>query len=138
MKVVYGHDEYVTDWVRERIPHVTDFGPAQALGVLDGDIIAGIVFHDYQPEYRTMQVSMAASSPKWANKGIIKELLSYPFFQLGIQKIWTATPHTSERVIEFNKAIGFKQEAVLAKHFGDRHAVICRMFIKDYERIYSG
>lgn len=138
MNIIYGQDEVILSWVKQRIPHVSDFGPAKALGVFDGELIAGVVFHDYQPEYKTMQVSMAASTPKWASRGTIRELLAYPFIQLGIQKIWTATPHTSERVIAFNKGIGFKQEAVLARHFGDSHAVICRMFLKDYERIFNG
>lgn len=138
MKILYGADADISKWVAERIPHVTDFGPCAALGVVTDRLIAGIVFHDYQPECKTIQLSMAADSPTWASKEIIKELLSYPFNQLGVQKVWTATPHTNERAIKVNKKIGFKQEAVLARHFGDRHAVICRMFKRDYERLFNG
>lgn len=139
MRVLYGHDAEISKWVADKIQHVTEFGPCAALGVASGDrFYAGIVFHDYQPECKTIQLSMAAESPRWASRKIIKELLAYPFLQLGVQKVWTATPHTNERAIKFNKGIGFKQEAVLARHFGDRHAVICRMFKRDYERLFNG
>ncbi|CAB4139856.1 hypothetical protein UFOVP353_59 [uncultured Caudovirales phage] len=137
MIVDWGKSDFFAKWTEERIPHVTDFGPCAALGVVSGDkVLAGVVFHDYQPDFKTIQLSMAADSPRWATRNIIKELLSYPFFQLGVEKVWTSTPHTNERAIKFNKGIGFKQEAVLAKHFGDRHAVVCRIFKKDYERLF--
>jgi RimJ/RimL family protein N-acetyltransferase len=139
MRVLYGHDANIAAWVQARIPNITSFGQCSALGVISGDgkPLAGIVFHDYQPAYGTIQISMAAESPRWASRRIIGEILSYPFKQLGVRKIWTATPLKNERAIRFNKGIGFKQEAVLANQFGDDHAVICRMFKKQFEQIYK-
>lgn len=102
-----------------------------------GKPLAGIVFHSYVPEYGTIEISMAAESPRWATRNIVKQLLAYPFIQLGVRKVWTATPLKNERAIKFNKGIGFKQEAVLAHHYGDDHAVICRMFRKQYEQLFK-
>ena len=139
MKVFYGDDANVSRWVAERIPHVDDFGPCSALGVVNskGEPVAGVVFHDYQPKCGTIQISMAANTPRWATKRIIKEILAYPFYQLGVRKVWTATPHTNERAIRFNIGIGLKKEAVLANHFGKEHSVVCRMFRKQYEQLYG-
>jgi RimJ/RimL family protein N-acetyltransferase len=139
MKVVYGQDANVAKWVADRIPHVSEFGLCSALGVVNdkGEAVAGIVFHDYQPSCSTIQISMAASTPKWASRSIVKELLSYPFNQLKVRKVWTATPLKNQRAIKFNKGIGFKQEAVLSNHFGDDHAVICRMFKKQFEQLFK-
>tara|TARA_Y100001973_G_C5203922_1_gene339935 strand:+ start:3665 stop:4093 length:429 start_codon:yes stop_codon:yes gene_type:complete len=141
--LLYGHDAEVAEWVFENIPHLGngDFGPCAAIGVLSKkhEIVAGVVYHDYQPDYLTIQLSMASVTPFWAKPDNIKGLLTYPFHQLGVNKIWTATPHESERVIKFNRHLGFTQEAVLAHHFGPkRHAVICRMLKPDFTRKYHG
>jgi RimJ/RimL family protein N-acetyltransferase len=139
MRLVFGADKEVADWVAAQIPHLQggSFGPCSAIGVVDNEIlVAGVVYHDYQQSCKTIQLSMMASTPRWAQRGIVRALLHYPFMQIGVQKVWTTTPHTNERAIRFNKGIGFKQEAVLARHFGEAHAVICRMFRKDYERLF--
>jgi RimJ/RimL family protein N-acetyltransferase len=100
--------------------------------------MAGVVFHDYQPEFGTIQLSMAADNPMWARRENLRGLLSYPFEQLGVHKVWTATPHDNEAAIRVNLHIGFKKEATLAHHFGlKRHAIICRMLKPDYNRIFG-
>ncbi len=85
-----------------------------------------------------MQLSFAAASPRWATIQAIKTVLDYPFNCCGVQKLWTATPHTNERALRLNKGLGFKQEAILARHLGrDTHAVISRMFKEDFVRLWS-
>jgi RimJ/RimL family protein N-acetyltransferase len=138
MKVVYGMTPQISAWVADKIPHVSEFGACEALGVTDGQsIVAGVVFHDYQPACGTIQVSVAATNPRWATRAIIKEILSYPFHQLKVRKVWSAMPLKNERAIKFNKGIGFKQEAVLSHQFGDDHAVITRMFKKQFEQLFK-
>ncbi len=142
MNLLFMADANVAAWTAARIPHMHggEFGPCKAIGVVsnDGKMLAGVIYHDYQPTAETIQLSMAADSPRWARKGVIRGLLHYPFEQIGVQKLWTATPHTNERAIRFNKGIGFTQEAVLAHHFGHKkHAVICRMLKVDYEKRYA-
>lgn len=141
MRLLFGHDQVVARWVKDHIEHMrSDFGPSSAIGVTDeqGQPLAGVVFHDYQPDYGTIQLSAAASSPRWASRRVIASILSYPFRQLGVHKVWTATQHTNTRAIRFNKGIGFVQEGVLRDHFGQSvHAVICRMLKQDYEARYG-
>ena len=136
--LVAGHTDKVATWVADKIPHVTDFGPCEALGILrDEYIIAGVVYHDYQPNFGTIQLSMAAVSPMWARREIIAQLLQYPFEQLGCYKVWTATPLDGKMALRVNEKIGFKREAVLAHGFGKgRHCVLMRFLEPDYNRLY--
>ena len=140
-ELLFGHDDQIAGWVAQRIPHMhgKPFVDFSAIGVTHaGGLIAGVVYNELYPEYRTLQLSMAAESPKWARRGIIKALLHYPFEQLEINKLWTATPHTNERAIRFNLGIGFKREAVLRHHFGPKsHSVICSMLKSEYRRRYA-
>jgi len=140
MRLLFGQDDAVAGWVAARIPHVGDlgFGACKAIGVVgaSGVLAAGLVYHDYQPRARTIQLSMAADSPRWATKQVIRLLLFYPFEELGLNKVWTATPHTNTRALKFNKGVGFVQEGVLRHQFGPgEHAVICGMLRKDYLRL---
>lgn len=138
MRLVLGRDADVAYWTASHIPHVHGFGLATAIGVeKDGDLVAGIVYSDYNPIYKTMQVSMAAIDPRWAQKGVIRALLHYPFEQVGIRKLWSIIPQTNERALRFNVGIGFKKEATLANQFGDDHAIVTRMFRGTYERRYK-
>jgi RimJ/RimL family protein N-acetyltransferase len=140
--LIFGHSEVLADWAARRIPHVgaTGFGPCQAIGVASGDgpearLYAVCVYHDWQPGYQTLQLSMAAASPRWATPGTIRALLHYAFMQCGARKVWTATPHKNARAIKFNKGIGFRQDGVLREHFGPhQHAVIYSMLKAEWER----
>lgn len=143
MRVLCGHDADVAEWVAHRIPHVNGigFGACKAIGVVSqqGQLMAGVVFHDYQPTCGTIQLSCAAETPRWASRNIVREILAYPFVQVGLNKIWTATPHENERAIKFNKGIGFRPEATLRHQFGPkRHAVICSMLRHEYVRLFDG
>ena len=145
MRLVFGHDDAVAEWVARRIPHMDGggFRDYVAIGIADDNRpVAGIVYNEYYESYGTMQLSMAADTPRWAQKGIVRAALHYPFMQIGVRKLWTVTPHKNNRAIKFNLGVGFIQEAILGHHFGEQHAVICRMyrkdFIKRYKEEYSG
>ena len=141
-QLLFGHDEKVAEWVSHQIPHLngSSFGPCRAIGVFNSSgtkLLAGVVYHEYQPEYETCQLSMAAVSPFWATRGTIRALLSVPFDQYGVYKVWTATPAANVKALEVNYHIGFKREGVLGSQFGrGNHAIICRMFEPTYRRIY--
>lgn len=140
--LVYGQDKAVSDWVRERIGFVEnlDFGEHTAIGVAtDTKLIAGIVYHEYHKDFRTIQLSMAADNPMWARKANIAALLEYPFIQLGVYKAWVGVPLWNELALKNNKHIGFKQEGVLAHYFGPgKHCVLLRMLLPDFKRLYEG
>jgi hypothetical protein len=140
-RIVAGHDEEIAKWVAERVPWAGrgDFGPMAALGVVsDTGLIAGVVYHDYQPDHGTIQLSMAAASPMWARRENLRALLHYPFRRVGVFKAWIATPHDHAHGIKTFEHIGFKREAILAHQFGrKRHAWIGRMLQPDFHRIYE-
>lgn len=147
MQMIFGYDEALAEWASKQIPimrYTKGFGPCRSIGVglpEQDKLYAAIVYHDYmefENNYKTCQISIAAVNPRWATRGIIRALLSVPFEQYGINKLWCFMESTNHRAIKFNKGIGFKQEATLGHHFGkNRGAVITRMLKSDYDRIYG-
>lgn len=134
-----GRNEDVAAWVAERIPDCHyGFKDCTAIGVVSGErMIAGVVYHQYQPEFGTIQLHIATESPMWARRETIRQLLAYPFIQLGVFKAWVCMAEDNHKAVETVKHIGFKREATLANQFGKgRHAVISRMYRPDFDRLY--
>ena len=134
--ILYGHTEFVRGWVRERIEVMrgAEFGPSTARGVMDGKrLIAGVVYHDWQPWFQAIQVSCAADNPRWARRGIMSEILAYPFSQLGVKRIVSITAEDDTRTRRFLEGIGMTLEGIGVEAFGDRNAASYRLLKRDWE-----
>lgn len=72
---------WVADWVAENIPNcVRGFGDCASMGVFKGeDLVAGVVFHNWQPEEGTIEVSAASSNRAWATRDVMTEVFGYAF-----------------------------------------------------------
>lgn len=81
MRVEWGCDDLVIPWLERKLDLVRGFGPAKGAAVLTeaGDLAAGVVFHNYHPEAGVIEVSAAALNARWAQRGVLKELLGYAF-----------------------------------------------------------
>lgn len=60
------------------------FGNCQALGFLDGSgaVDAAIVYHNWEPKNRVIEISAGALSRKWLNRARLSQIFAYPFDQL--------------------------------------------------------
>ena len=150
MHLIFGHDRALADWASSRIAVMggDKFGLCSAVGVASGDkpsdkLHAVVVYDEYHERHKTCQVSLVATSAKWAQRGIIRSLLSIPFEQYGVNKLYSLMDIGNQRAIKFVLGIGFKQEAVLRDHFGPKkdgtshHGVVCSMMASEYRRIYG-
>lgn len=135
-----GEDELVKNWIIDRIDYVHRLTSYVAIGVFSGDrVIAGVAYHGYQPEYGTIQMSMAAVSPMWAKKSVIKRLLQYPFEQLSCYKVMIDIKINNVKALKTFKSIGFEREAVLTDVYGKgQHGAILQMSKPYYTQAYGG
>lgn len=130
----------IVEWVKRMVPHVGSFGKATAIGLtaLDGAPLAGAVYHEYHPEYRTIMMSFAASTPRWATHNTVGMFLRYPFAQLDVWKLRAAVAHTNVRSLKLVKGVGFTIEATLKDEFGPGvHAVMFRLLKPDFVKRYG-
>ena len=139
MQLIYGHDEAVARWVVDRVDHMDVPREYAAIGVArDGELIAGVIYHNFIPDYRGLEISMASSSPRWATRRTIRALLSYPFEQLGCRWVLTCTPHKNEAALRVNRALGFVQRGVLPDFYdAKKHAVLMTMPARGYARLFE-
>lgn len=127
MMLLFGCSDLIAAWVRARIPFMDPdgFGPQQSIGVIDGKgrIIGGVVFHGWNQHYRTIEVSCAADSAKWLSRKIITGILSYPFDQLGVNRLSSVTRPDDGRTRHVLEALGFSFEGTGRGVFGDSDGV---------------
>ena len=92
MNYLYGYDAEVAQFVAQLIPSCRErgFGRCKTIGVLDGDgmLIAGLVYHNYDPDAQVIEISAAALPGKiWMTRETLKRMFQYPFLQCGCQMV---------------------------------------------------
>lgn len=129
MNLVYGQDAAVAEFVRQRAPHAGNgFEKYTAIGVEDaGEIIAGVVYNEYRPRDRTIHVSIASSTPRWASRRTLRAVFGYPFVQLNCERLTAYTGRSMARVRQFLEELGFTCEGCMRKGFADDDCVIYGM-----------
>ena len=101
MKLLFGHSDAVERFVAGLIPRCADgFGPCQAIGVIDNDgrLLAGWVWHGWDPSAETMEFSGASLTPHWMTQDILHKLFSYAFDEVGCQMVLTRNSESNKRL----------------------------------------
>lgn len=139
MRLLEGHDQRVADFVAdfnmpERVAWQQGF---RAFGVVrdDGALVGGVVFDDWHPQQRRVELSARAIDPRAFGPRILRALGSHPFGQLDCFRVWARTPATNSRARKFLKGIGFVEESVQAHWYGPTlHAVTLRVTEPEWKR----
>ena len=126
---VYGQDEIIADFVTRMIPHANGrgFGKCKTIGVVndDGHLIAGIVYHDYNPEAGVIMLAAAAiPKSRWLTRETIRRMYEYPFEQIGMQMIMQPTPADNEPLLRQLAALGFMFVSVPRMYGRERDGVL--------------
>lgn len=59
-----------------------------SIGVSNGtEIIAAIIYHNYDPDNGVVEMSAGSTSPRWMNRRVLAEILDFPFDKLACQCI---------------------------------------------------
>lgn len=97
------------DWVARGIG-ISGFNNATCIGVTDASgIIAGVAFHDWQPDAGTIQLSAYAKSARWLTRDVIGGIMEYPFGQLDCQMITAQTSVDNTRTRKLWRRLGARE-----------------------------
>ena len=112
MNYLFGHDEEVARFVAQLIPSFRGrgFGNCKAIGVIDreGLLIAGLVYHHYDPEAQVIEISAAALPGRvWMTRETLRLMFQYPFLQCGCQMVIQRIPADDYRQVRQMQAFGY-------------------------------
>ena len=122
--------ERLAKWVSERIPGNPDFWDCQGLSIkTDGVLIGGVIYVNQRDN--DIEMNVAADSARFMNKMVLREAFSYPFVQLGCNRITSIVSANNPHALEFNKRLGFQVEGRCREAFGDHDAIIFGMLKRE-------
>lgn len=114
MRLVYGQDEAVMSFVRSVYGRDDiEFPGGRGIGIeADGQLIAGVVFHDWNPGAGTIELSIAATSARWLTKTVMTALSRYVVDGAGAQLAVMRTSERNRPACRIAEAIGFTPHRV--------------------------
>lgn len=116
MKPFWEHS--IAAWVEDRLDHAGPFGNCTAMGVEHRDcIVAGFVFHNWDPRSGTIEVSGASEHPRWATRTVVRTALDYVFDTCGCQMLYARQHLENEPPRRAWKQLG-ADEVVIPRLFG--------------------
>jgi hypothetical protein len=110
---VYEEDKLIAQFVAQMIPHVRDFGfgdNVRTIGVVNdkGELIAGFVYHNYDPGAEVIEISGAGlPGSRWCTPFTLGKIYRYPFLQLGCQMIVQRVPASNTRLLREFAALNY-------------------------------
>ena len=124
--VLYNEDAVVATWINEQfnIPGVDLVSvPFVAMGIVDPNssstslrerLIAGCYFFNQvdTPVRKDIWVTAAMTESAASHRGAIKQILAYPFQQLGMKRISAECDLSNTRLLRQLEILGFAQEGV--------------------------
>ncbi len=138
MRLLIGHSADVGRFVAERSPiERPDFGNFVGIGILrsDGALVAGVVFSDWQPQGKRIQLSGAVDDPRAVSTQTITAIGAYVFGQLSVYRCWAVTSKDNRRALKLLEGLGFIREGTLASYYGpNSHAVMMRVTEPEWTR----
>jgi RimJ/RimL family protein N-acetyltransferase len=73
----------------------------------EGKLLAGWVWHGWDPAAQTMEFSGASLTPHWMTQDILHKLFAYAFDEVGCQMIMTRNSAGNRRLHRQLKSFGF-------------------------------
>ena len=132
MRLLYGLSEEVAEFVASLLPgFARGFGNCKAIGVLDGDtLVAGVVFHNWNPEAGVIEISGASVTPKWMTRNVVAGLFEYAFDQIGCQLVIARVAERNRHVQRGFRRFGFA-EVFVARMRGRNEGELIFTFTDD-------
>jgi RimJ/RimL family protein N-acetyltransferase len=140
MQLIYGQDEAVCRFVNDRIDETFTPKSCAAVGVInsDGALVAGWVWHNYNPDCGTLEFSGASITAKWMTRAILQELFAYAF--ANVQMVVTRNGADNTRLHRQLAAFGFRRYDIERLFGRDSDGVVWTLTDDDWKasRFYIG
>ena len=130
MRYLIGHNDLVAGFVAKHIPHCErGFGDKiMSLGMLSNErMVAGVVYHNYNPERGTIELSGAAAGERVYPRTAIRLMHCYPFVDAKCQMIIMQIAADNARLLRQLKALGYKRVTVERLFGRDRDGVVATL-----------
>ena len=89
------------------------FGPCSTMGVFeDEELIAVMVYHNYDRKSGVIEISGAASNKEWLKRHVLREMFSVPFDNMGCQMVVMRVSPNDKALGRMLTAYGFSSYVI--------------------------
>jgi hypothetical protein len=137
LQYIFGQDQLVADFVtRAKIASgfstLAGFSDKnlKAIGITNGnnELIAGIVYYNYNPAAGTIEMSIEALPKQhWLTPTTLAVMFRYPFWHCGCQMLMTRTSARSTHVMRMLMAMNFELIRVRRASGRNEDGVLCTL-----------
>lgn len=101
-------------WIAKELDMVWTSENSTTIGWIEGnELVAGVWYEDFNGKSVTCHIVIK----KPMNRKFLAIIFDYPFIQLGVSKIIGPVKSDNLKAIEFDKKLGFKEEARILDAF---------------------
>lgn len=93
------------------------------------DLVGGILYQGYTGA--SVQMHVAGFRPRWLNRDLLWVAFDYPFTQLGVKKVFGQVGVHNTKALEFDRNLGFKEEARIADVYPEGDMILMSMYKSD-------
>lgn len=136
-RVIYD-DVKIGAWVMARTPNPQRKGfdtsppPLRGIGYeVDGKIVAGFIFFNHAEWYKTIDVGIALETKSPILRSILKDVMRYPFIQLGCNRVTAHVPKRAKASRRLVNTVGFTEEGNIRHGFGIDDCIIYGILKKE-------
>lgn len=101
-----------------------------------GKLLGGVIYQGFTGA--SIRMHVAGFAPRWIDRDMLWMAFHYPFDQLGVRKVLGFIHSTNLKALDFNRKLGFKEEARIAGVFRDADLVIMTMRREDCRWLTRG
>lgn len=107
------HDSRVTEFVESQVGRIRV--PCTAVGLEEnGLIIAGAIYERFNG-HNVFFHGCSDGTKRWATPGFIRALMIHPFVTMGAPRMTTIVAASNDEALNFDDALGFREEGRLSK-----------------------
>ena len=92
------------------------FVGAQACGIFDGKLIGGVVYHDWNPDAGTIEVTAYFERHDWMTRDRLRKLFAYPFDAVGCRMVVARHSEENRTARRIWKAWGARETCIPELH----------------------
>lgn len=105
--------EEVKRFVADQLGYDRGFGPSTAIGFVEsGEIVAGVIYHNWHPESGVIEISAASSQRKWLNRSRLSAIFGYPFDQIKCRMVVARIGEHNARARRIWRSLGAREYAI--------------------------
>ncbi len=106
--MILGHSDAVKAFVAQLIPGCErGWSDGKAIGFTEnGALVAGVVYHNWSPEKRLIEISAASTQRNWLNRERLKAIFAFPFDELNCRLAVAQIAESNTRARRIWRSLG--------------------------------